>query len=267
MTKGYTSTMFQDELTLCVRGTFLEVLPEDCSHPPMLRSVSEPALKGCSRVRGASWESEYLEWLPKRAEQLSHVSCCCFIDHASNQRQFAKHGTRSNSLQMCGVDDHTAPEITDTFEFQGGGCKPITTLMLCCIPLKLSIHEVVEAIDGMGYAKTYDLVYLPTQKGVRHPSKEIVNANFGCTGNAVRKISNLGYAFVNFKDPEHARGFMVAVSDQCIFSDFKSKKTTYAKPARCQGYAANIMLHHKQHTGCMLTFTSEKVFAPGRVNA
>merc|ERR1719272_2290208 len=57
--------------------------------------------------------------------------------------------------------------------------KQATTMMICNIPCRVSQRTITEAIDQVGFAGTYDFVYLPDRRRGR-PS------------------GNLGYAFVEF---------------------------------------------------------------------
>lgn len=115
---------------------------------------------------------------------------------------------------------------------------PITTLMICDIPCRQTIQQVIDSINANGFTGTYDLVYMPPQKGFRRP----------------KHSQNMGYAFVNFKRTEYAAAF------EHIFKDFTfpnchSKKLSYAKPAHCQGYKANLEMHSKLRlSGCLITF-------------
>ena len=65
--------------------------------------------------------------------------------------------------------------------------KPIITFMLCSIPSRTSIRELIGAVNSFGFANTYDLVFLPC----RPQRRRLTPTNFG-------------YAFVNFSSPEHA---------------------------------------------------------------
>jgi hypothetical protein len=119
-----------------------------------------------------------------------------------------------------------------------------TTIMFCCIPCSLNIQDIVDVVDGLGFQDSYDMVYTPTQKTVHKPKRG-------------KKIGNLGYAFINFKEHELAEAF-IGQASQAVFSETKSTKVSYAKPAHCQGFDANLLKHSKQRSGCMLTFANEQ---------
>jgi hypothetical protein len=115
----------------------------------------------------------------------------------------------------------------------------ITTLMICDIPCRLTIHQVIDAMDKGGYKNTYDLVYMPPRKGCR-PHKQ--------------KQRNVGYAFVNFKNSECAASFAQAFH-MFNFPSCTSTKLSYTRVAQYQGYEENLRMHSNQLlSGCLLTF-------------
>jgi len=124
---------------------------------------------------------------------------------------------------------------------------PITTLMICDLPCRQSIHQLIEVINELGFGNTYDLVYLPP--GKRHQK--------------AKHSQNIGYAFVNFKLAENAAAFCQTFQD-FVFPHCESKKLSFAKPAFRQGYEANLQMHSKQLSGsCLLTFRDERMCISG----
>jgi len=97
----------------------------------------------------------------------------------------------------------------------------ITTLMLCNIPCRYNVDEILDAINNEGFQNTYDFVYVPNRKELSQ---------------------NMGYAFVNFKLPESASAFMKAFQDYKFLAS-ETTKLSYAKPAQTQGYRRNLKLH------------------------
>ena len=115
---------------------------------------------------------------------------------------------------------------------------PITTMMLCDIPCRQTIEKLIAAINAIGFADTYDLVYLPSHEARRK----------------VKHMKNIGYAFVNFKSPEDAAAFSYAFEDMS-FPSCLSTKRSYTKPANYQGFKINFERHSKmKQAGCFLTF-------------
>jgi len=113
-----------------------------------------------------------------------------------------------------------------------------TTLMIADIPCRQTIQQLIEAMNGLGFEGTYDLVYMPPQKGYRRQNH----------------AQNMGYAFVNFKEPQYASSFAQSFHN-FTFPHCYSSKLSYTKPARCQGLEANLAMHSKQRSpGCLITF-------------
>jgi len=100
---------------------------------------------------------------------------------------------------------------------------PITTLMICNIPCRVTQQQLVDIVDGMGFEGKYDFLYLPT----------------GGRSSTVGS-SNLGYGFINYEDPTDAELF------QQLFTNYQFEGTTSTKvctvrPAHIQGLQNNIL--------------------------
>jgi len=140
-------------------------------------------------------------------------------------------------MNKCGAAQFPTASKVDTSKGEVQG--EITTLMVCDIPCRESIEQLMGVMDAVGFSKTYDLVYMPGQRG-RQTSQ-----------------GNVGYAFVNFKKAEWATAFM-SVFQNIHFPNSASTKLSYAKPAREQGFAANYMMHSRKNAvGSLLTFCDE----------
>lgn len=179
------------------------------------------------------------EVCPCGAAYLPNALFCCMCGLARGQQKALAPSTAN------AMDDSTASPSSDSGGSIGGSVsypseqstwmdvnqsiEEITTLMVCDIPCRRSIEQVMEAFDIHGFAGTYDLVYMPHQKGRRTPSQS----------------QNVGYAFVNFKTAEWASAFM-NIFRNVRFPDSSSSKLSYAKPARCQGYEANLEMHSRK---------------------
>jgi len=103
---------------------------------------------------------------------------------------------------------------------------PITSLMLCNLPCRLTQQQLTRTIEQLGFGGKYDYIHFPASKG----------------------SANLGYVFVNFKTPEDAALFSLAFGNY-RFADSRSKKVPEARPARIQGRAAMSMQTKRRMVG------------------
>jgi hypothetical protein len=104
----------------------------------------------------------------------------------------------------------------------------VTTMMVSCLPTNMKPESFIESLHENGFANTYNLLYIPMS-----PKKSRKQFN---------NMENLGYIFVNFKEAENAEAF-AEVFASLSFSYSPSKKLARIKPARCQGFEANIEMH------------------------
>lgn len=112
----------------------------------------------------------------------------------------------------------SVPKSTDLNAKFGDTDVPETTGMLRNIPNKYTQDTLIDEIDSVGFEGTYDFIYLPID---------------------VRNNANVGYAFINFHEPEEFKRF------QSTFEGYKfrkggSKKVTAVSPAIVQGLRQNI---------------------------
>jgi hypothetical protein len=110
------------------------------------------------------------------------------------------------------------PKETD---FRGMTQQPFvdgTTLMLRNIPNKYTQTQLLQEIEDLGFAGTYDFFYLPMDKQNR---------------------SNVGYAFINFMDPTSATKCWSVLTNY-KFQHFQSKKICAVSPAHLQGFEKNF---------------------------
>lgn len=96
--------------------------------------------------------------------------------------------------------------------------KPTTTMMLRNIPNKYTQNTLLQEIDDLGFVGQYDFFYLPMD---------------------VHNRSNVGYAFVNFMEPQHAERFRVTFADH-RFQRFQSRKISSVCVAHVQGLDENL---------------------------
>lgn len=119
-------------------------------------------------------------------------------------------------------------------EVDFGGKKPpssesdqVTTLMLRNIPYKYSQTALLQEIDQLGFAGSYDFFYLPMDQHNR---------------------SNVGYAFINFIDPASVP-LCYSVFSNYKFQRYPSKKICVISPAHLQGFKKNV--EHFQNSAVM----------------
>jgi hypothetical protein len=105
-----------------------------------------------------------------------------------------------------------------------GGCppspRPITTYMIRNIPTRFTSVSFVRLLEEYGFDKTFDFFYLPMD---------------------FRSGKNMGYAFINFKNPETGIEF-VDKFDSKRLPVSTSKKVVQVYPSRRQGLFENISL-------------------------
>jgi len=100
---------------------------------------------------------------------------------------------------------------------------PIVTLMICNIPCRITQQQLILVIDRLGFADQYDFLYLPTAGRM-----------------SVRScVSNLGYGFINFIEPEYAYAF-TEIFMSYRFDGTSSTKACTVRPAHIQGLQNNI---------------------------
>lgn len=112
-----------------------------------------------------------------------------------------------------------------------GQAGPPTTLMIRNIPNRYSQHELVQELEALGFAATFDFFYMPVDHG-RHRH------------HGVRKsTSNVGYAFVNFVLHIDAEACMDAMRDY-VFKLY-GHKVAVISVAHIQGLEANLAHYEK----------------------
>jgi len=105
------------------------------------------------------------------------------------------------------------------FERQSSGdTKAVTTMMLRNIPNKYTQNSLLQEINDLGFAGTFDFFYLPMD---------------------VHNRSNVGYAFINFLQADDAEHFRQKFSDH-RFQRFQSRKISSVCTAHVQGLHENL---------------------------
>jgi len=99
-----------------------------------------------------------------------------------------------------------------------GDVGDVTTMMLRNIPNKYTQNSLLQEINDLGFAGTFDFFYLPMD---------------------VHNRSNVGYAFINFLRPDDAELFRQKFSDH-QFQRFQSRKISSVCTAHVQGLHENL---------------------------
>lgn len=103
--------------------------------------------------------------------------------------------------------------------------KEVTTLMIRNIPNRYTQRELISELEDLGFAGTFDFLYSPLDKGT---------------------MSNVGYAFVNFKSHEYASKCIEAFHNYRFKRHRKtSGKVAAVSAAHLQGLEANLTHYEK----------------------
>jgi len=93
------------------------------------------------------------------------------------------------------------------------------TMMICNLPCMLGVQDLHDAMNVRGFEGTYDYTYLPLHRNSRKH----------------RRVPNVGYSFVNFRNGRDAERFAAAFHDFQFPLTMSSKKCT-VKVADLQGF-------------------------------
>lgn len=111
------------------------------------------------------------------------------------------------------------PKMTDLSSKFGGAAEgPPTTVMLRNIPNKYSQDQLLEEIKSQGFDSKFDFFYLPID---------------------IKNNANVGYAFINFIEPQSFDEFCVKFKEW-KFNKSGSKKVAAVNAATVQGLKMNI---------------------------
>lgn len=138
----------------------------------------------------------------------------------SSSQAFGRH-----SLKEC--QHGSVPKnlnLVKEFQAQGQTAEP-TTLMIRNIPCRYQQRELIQEIEALGFAGTFDFFYAPVDKST---------------------LSNVGYAFVNFISPRWASKCMQVFTNHRFKKYQKaSGKIATVSVAHIQGLEANIRHYEK----------------------
>eukprot|EP00434_Breviolum_minutum_P043985 symbB.v1.2.039238.t1/scaffold6433.1/size18149/2 len=125
----------------------------------------------------------------------------------SFQPYHAQSVPKSEDLEAVAFSRQNSGEVGD-----------VTTMMLRNIPNKYTQNSLLQEINDLGFAGTFDFFYLPMD---------------------VHNRSNVGYAFINFLRPDDAELFRHKFSDH-RFQRFQSRKISSVCTAHVQGLHENL---------------------------
>jgi len=182
--------LIADPCFCCKCGVKVENLEVKTPKSPSILSLAE-------RLRGHGFPDENLQGAPPSPPSLSEA------EKARPQR--------------------VAPKKRDILSQFAHHAGPVTTLMICNIPCRITQQQLIDVIDLMGFKERYDFIYLPT----------------GGRSSTVGS-SNLGYGFINFTGPMDADPFMKAFLN-FQFEGTSSTKVCTVRPAHIQGLENNIV--------------------------
>jgi len=108
--------------------------------------------------------------------------------------------------------------------------EPPTTMMIRNVPGRYSHNDLMMDLQDLGFAGTYDFLYIPMDKG---------------TG------ANVGYAFINFVDHNCARMCMESFEGYRFKRHQRSsKKAAIVSVAHLQGLEKNMQHYEKAAVNC-----------------
>ena len=129
------------------------------------------------------------------------------------------------------VEEVGSPTTTATPKAVPSG--PVTTVMVRNIPTRYTSLSLIEVLKEHGFEKTFDFLYLPMD---------------------FRTKKNVGYAFVNFINPDYVAKFTNSFQGMQLKAN-TSQKCLEIIPSRRQGFIDNIGVFGASE---LLTSTSQQ---------
>lgn len=152
------------------------------------RSSDRPQHRQCSPPMSPKGGGRFSQWRPLPKEY--------------------RHGHVPKNLNLAEEYRNAAPS------------SPPTTLMIRNIPNRYTQRELIMELEDLGFAGTFDFLYIPLDKGT---------------------MSNVGYAFVNFTEPSWAQKCMASFQNYRFKRHRKiSGKIAAISVAHIQGLEANL---------------------------
>lgn len=183
--------------------------------------IEEEANSTKSQEDASAWDEESVHWRSNMSESGKHLH----LMRDGFKTDFS-HGRVPKYMNL-------EREYSDSHE------GPPTTMMVRNIPNRYTQKELIREMESLGFAGTYDFVYLPMDKAT---------------------MGNVGYAFVNFVNHESARRCM-EVFDQYMFKKHRSKaraKIATVSVAHIQGLEANLRHYSHSVVGGMVTVRPQR---------
>lgn len=119
----------------------------------------------------------------------------------------------------------TVAPAPDTLSHESGSLAETTTIMIRNIPNRFSQQALIEELNGLGLETRFDFVYIPID---------------------IRTMANVGYAFVNFLQPEDAQNCLeVMQGHRFRRQGAKASRAQSACVANVQGLEANLEGYRK----------------------
>eukprot|EP00929_Paragymnodinium_shiwhaense_P070674 TRINITY_DN35805_c0_g1_i1.p1 TRINITY_DN35805_c0_g1~~TRINITY_DN35805_c0_g1_i1.p1 ORF type:complete len:268 (+),score=33.71 TRINITY_DN35805_c0_g1_i1:69-806(+) len=180
---------------IVLRNTFLHVCEGPTEARGLARCRSWPAARKNPLLSSGSDAADCNRYCQKlndvmyASDSAAKALCSQTGDEALLKVTSDDETCMSRSTTMAGSD--WSDEDAMTPRGNGSGCRGAAdlaksiTLMLCGLPCRMNVEQLVATVHGLGYAGTFYFVKLP--QGARQ--------------------SNLGYAFVSFKRSDVAYAF------------------------------------------------------------
>jgi len=169
-------------------------------------------------LQGLSVKNTFLtineDWLPlDTSVQSAPAKLGASLDDSQGRMSLAGLDDSQSRMSLTAVAEEDAVELAE---------PAITTMQIRNIPNRCTREEVLQHVDGMGFADSYDLFHMPMDK---------------------KRKSNLGYAFINFLKPETASTFVKSMKGTVVVGERvqqSCKKACTVAPAAVQGVESYI---------------------------
>jgi len=163
-------------------------------------------------------DEEPMEWVEEPMEWCEEASSQEMQEKEEGQQVQEETVARQAGSSKNSIRNSKKKDLSKLLACHQG---PITTLMIRNLPCSVDPVQLAGTLDGLGYARKYDLLMMPT------------------SSRSTGRRSNLGYGFVNFKDASDAESFAQAFEGYS-FSGTTSAKVCATQVAHVQGFEATF---------------------------